>query len=233
MSDELWRLDTEYEDHLITKVTKTDADRRSWLRTYVIEIKGVWSLLWEGCDFEPQVGDTARYFGKGIGFDVRGIVCFPRQGGMPLVVRYMTPEQAEAKHREWKANYDAEVAAREKRPRVELDGRVFDSDMAEISGFGGGYEACCRKMALAGMKWCDDNPPADPKFHGYEGVFGVIAEDNDDAKALSKAINDAADGGGATGAMHQACVSHALAYRRLGWDAYRAEMMKLRPSDDD
>jgi hypothetical protein len=83
-------------------------------------------------------------------------------------------------------------------------------------------------MALAGMKWFDEHPDADPKFLGFKGVFGVITEDNDDAKALSKAILDAADGGGATGAMHQACVSHALAYKRMGWDAYRAEMVKKR-----
>jgi hypothetical protein len=116
-----------------------------------------------------------------------------------------------------------------KPPRVEMDGRVFDEEMGEISGFGGGYEEMCRKMALAGMKWFDDHPDANPRFVGNSAIYGVISEDNDDAKGLTEAIL-APSGGDCTGAMHQACVSHALAYKRLGWDAYRAEMIK--PDDE-
>lgn len=213
-----WQLDTEYDDQLIAEV------RKEGPRYYAVKRADGWSLGWE-CDFEPMVGDRARYFGKGIGFTVRGIVCFPKQGGMPLVVRYQTPEEAEAERQAWLANYAKEEAERVKQPRVELNGRVFDSEMGEISGFGGGYEETCRKMVLAGMKWLDDNPTADPQFHGFKGIYGVITEDNDDAKALTKAIVDAS-GNDCTGAMHQASVSHAMAYKRLGWDAYRAKMIE-------
>lgn len=97
--------------------------------------------------------------------------------------------------------------------------REWTDDMGEISGFGGGYEATCRAMAFAGMDWLDAHPEADPQFMGSKNLFGIIIEDNDDAKALTKAIIDAS-GGDCTGAMHQATVGHALAYKRLGWDEY-------------
>lgn len=105
-------------------------------------------------------------------------------------------------------------------------------DMGEISGFGqdgspGGvaYEACCRAMLKAGLAWLDAHPDADPKFHGYKNIYGILEEDNDDAKALSAAVVAPAEaGGGASGAMHQAVVSHLLFIRANGWTAYVAKM---------
>ena len=105
----------------------------------------------------------------------------------------------------------------------------FTPEMGEISGFGGGYEVACRLMLASGLRWLDAHPNSDPQFHGFKGVYGVIAEDNDDAKALSKAVVDGA-GGDCTGAMHQAVVSHCLWIRKNGWDAYVREMSK---SDDE
>lgn len=102
--------------------------------------------------------------------------------------------------------------------------RTYTDDMGEISGFGGGYEAACRAMVLAGLDWWDAHPNADPQFHGFKGIYGIIEEDNEDAKALSKAVLAACDG--CTGAMHQAAISHVFAAHRLGWDAYCAEMRK-------
>jgi hypothetical protein len=68
---------------------------------------------------------------------------------------------------------------------------AFTNNMKEISGFGGGYEETCRKMLIAAVEWLDDHPDADPQFYGYKNIYGVIHEDNDDAKALSKAVVDA------------------------------------------
>jgi hypothetical protein len=217
MSNQQWQLDREFEDQIVTDV------QREAPSYYSVTREDGWSLGWE-CDFEPQVGDRARYFGQGVGRPVRGVVCFPKQGGMPLVVRYKSPEEAEAERQVWLANYAKECHERVQRPRVELDGRVFDSEMSEISGFGGDYEEACRKMVLAGMKWLDEHPTADPQFHGYTGIYGVITEDNADAESLTKVIV-AASGGGTSGAMHHASVSHVMAYKRLGWDGYRAEML--------
>ena len=217
MTQDAWKLDAEFQDGVIEEVTSEGNGY------HAVKVGG-WTLGWE-CDFTPQLGDTARYFGRGIGYTVRGVVCFPKQGGVPLVVRYQSPDDHESERQAHSAAYEKERAARPKQPRVEASGRVYDSEMGEISGFGGGYEETCRRMALAGMQWFDEHPQADPKFHGYKHITGIITEDNADAKALTDAIL-AASGGDCTGAMHQACVSHALAYKRLGWDAYRAEMLK-------
>lgn len=100
----------------------------------------------------------------------------------------------------------------------------FTEDMHEISGFGGGYEECCRRMLIAGIEWLDAHPNADPKFHGYKGIYGVITEDNADAKELSQAVIKATGDYGATGAMHQAVIGAAMYIKANGWEAYVKEM---------
>jgi len=103
----------------------------------------------------------------------------------------------------------------------------YTSEMQEISGFGGGYEDMCRQMVVAGCVWLDAHPEADPKFHGFKGIYGIIDEDNEDAKELTKAIV-APCNGDCTGAMHQAAVSHVLFIRKNGWDKYVEEMSEKR-----
>lgn len=100
----------------------------------------------------------------------------------------------------------------------------YTPEMGEISGFGGGYEARCRAMVKAGLEWFDAHPDADPKFHGFKDVYGLITEDNDHAKALSDAVTNAPGADGCTGAMHQAAISHIFFVRKNGWDAYVKEM---------
>ncbi|QDV34964.1 hypothetical protein [Tautonia plasticadhaerens] len=100
----------------------------------------------------------------------------------------------------------------------------FTPAMREISGFGGAYEECCRRMLIAALEWLDGHPEADPRFTGYSNVYDVIDEDNEDAKALSKAACDAAGEFGTTGAMHQAVISSALWIKTHGWDAYLERM---------
>lgn len=102
----------------------------------------------------------------------------------------------------------------------------FNDDMKEISGFGGAYEGECRKMLAAALEWLDANPEADPQFRGYKGVYGVLSDDNEDAKALSKAATSVTEG--ATGAMHQAVMTHAMFVKANGWDKYVAEMTHPR-----
>ena len=127
------------------------------------------------------------------------------------------------------------------KPSLTATERAWSDDMGEISGFGGGYEAVCRAMTLAGIKWIDEHPEADPHFRGYKGIYGVLYEDNDDAKAMVKAMMDASvyldgkelqkrAGDDCTGAMHHAACNHVLAYKRLGWDEYCKE---LRERTDD
>jgi hypothetical protein len=111
----------------------------------------------------------------------------------------------------------------------EIPGRgEWTEDMGQISGFGHGddpdgwrYENCCRAMLKAGLAWLDQHPDADPQFHSYRNVTGIMVDDNEDAKALSAAVvAPAEDGGGASGAMHQAVCSHLLFIKANGWPAY-------------
>jgi hypothetical protein len=96
-------------------------------------------------------------------------------------------------------------------------------EMDKIFGFGDGYEETCRKMLLAGLEWLDAHPHADPKFRRSPNIYGIIKADNEDAKALSAAI-EAGSGGDCTGAMHQAVVSHCLFVKLHSWKAYVAKM---------
>lgn len=105
----------------------------------------------------------------------------------------------------------------------------WQDGMREISGFGGDYEEACRDMVRAGCEWFDEYPDANPQFSGVKNVYGICMEDNDDAKALSNAVENAPvvqKGGGPSGAMHQAAVSHVLFIRKNGWDKYVEEMSK-------
>lgn len=109
--------------------------------------------------------------------------------------------------------------------------RAYTDDMDEISGLGDTYEAGCRVMVLAGLDWLDAHPDAVLKFSGFKRVFGYIKEETDDARALVKAMCDAANAaypsGGVTGAMVHACTAHVCFIRENGWDAY-AEKMRAR-----
>jgi len=82
----------------------------------------------------------------------------------------------------------------------------------DISGFGGGYEATCQAMLIAGMEWLKEHPSF--TFEGYKAyrnITGIVvppetqlAKELDDI--LLKAARD-----DMTGAQHQAVISH-LAY---------------------
>ena len=124
-----------------------------------------------------------------------------------------------------------------------MNEKAWTEDMGEISGFCGGYEAVCRSMVLAGIRWIDEHPDAVLTYEGSPQIFGVITETSDDAKALEAAMMDAPvllDGkqiqahaeDGCTGAMHHAAVNHVNAYKRLGWDEYRRQLREQREEND-
>jgi hypothetical protein len=108
--------------------------------------------------------------------------------------------------------------------------RQYTDDMREISGMGGGYEEACRKMVLAGLDWFDAHPNAEPHFTTCDNVYGIVNEDNDDAKALSEAVCAAEDG--CSGAMHQATISHIMYIHLNGWDAYCNVMRRMKQEED-
>ena len=172
----------------------------------------------------PEVGMTARYYGGcSPGAEIYGL-CL---NGIPIF--YKSPEQRQAERQAWLADYEERkrlTALESKLPVPQIAGFEWTEDMREISGFGGGYERTCRAMVSAGCNWLSEHAEADPQFHGFKGVFGIIAEDNEDAKTLSKVVLDAS-GGNCTGAMHQVAIGHIFAWRRFGsWLAYQREMRK-------
>jgi len=105
--------------------------------------------------------------------------------------------------------------------------RIFEikTMKREISGFGGGYERMCRKMLIAGLRWLEQNPKAEPRFLTYKNIYGVIHEDNKDAKVLSKIVVDASKGE-CSGAMHQAVIGSCLWIKANGLEKYLKEMNK-------
>lgn len=100
-------------------------------------------------------------------------------------------------------------------------------DMGEISGFGGGYEACCQDMLEAGVKHIEEKKLAgsDVQISGYQGIYGLVFPENQPTKDLEAAVLEAAKGE-ATGAMHHAVMSRLAWIAREGWDRYCTECRK-------
>ncbi len=92
----------------------------------------------------------------------------------------------------------------------------------EISGFGGGYEAACRAMVVAGLQWLDEHPNADVSYKEYENVYGLTTGESDDCKLMEKAMLAVNDG--CSGAQMQASKSHIMFIHKNGWDKYVEEM---------
>jgi hypothetical protein len=101
---------------------------------------------------------------------------------------------------------------------------TYTEEMGEISGMGGDYEKTCQNMVIGGVKWFEEHPNADPHFYGYKGIYGLCLEDNEDAKALTRAVVEAAGEFGPSGAMHQATIAHILHIKQVGWQKYTEEM---------
>ena len=101
----------------------------------------------------------------------------------------------------------------------------WEKGMGEISGMGGGYEQACRAMLIAGLEFCDKYPDLNLKYRGFKDVYGIMSDDNEDAKKLDNVVLDAVDRD-CTGAMHQAVISSILWIKKNGWAKYVEEMSK-------
>lgn len=107
----------------------------------------------------------------------------------------------------------------------------YSEKMDEISGFGGGYEDACRKMVIAGIKWCDDNPRKKPRYKTFKNVYGITVDENPAMLEMQKIMLEVV-GGDCTGAMMQACMGHVMFIRENGWEKYVEEMTKRKPDKD-
>lgn len=139
MSNNSWKNDTEYEEHKIAQV-------KDWDDSYVMleRIDRCCINVPKPKDVEIKPGDTARFFGKGMGFSVRGVVILPADGGESIVLYYSTEEEAEVKRlkdleesnaarkKEYEESYDDNNERISKLPEVYQDRinnfRLHDKD---------------------------------------------------------------------------------------------------------
>ncbi len=140
-----------------------------------------------------------------------------KYGGIGLDKRFYVQQK-----KKWKKERKIKTVKHPNKKMITIEEKIRTMKR-EISGFGGNYEKDCRKMLIAGLKWLEDNPKANPVFHGYKGVYGIISEDNEDGKVLSKAVVDGSDGN-CSGAMHQAVIQTIFWIMKKGIDKYLKQM---------
>lgn len=94
----------------------------------------------------------------------------------------------------------------------------------EISGMGGSYEAGCQLMLLRGLKYLKEHPDFDfSVYRSYKNVYGICEGEGDKARELDEVITKGIE---ASGAMHQAAISHLAYIHKQGHDAWIAEADK-------
>ena len=113
--------DREFEDHLITEVRGNESG-------WTLDMDGlcfhcpIVSDTGEPVDPPPAAGMTARMYGKGFGYTVRGLYLNDQLDRVQRVF-YRTPEQQEQKHRDWCAEQNRVKLALFEANREELDRR--------------------------------------------------------------------------------------------------------------
>jgi hypothetical protein len=223
-----WDNDKQFEIHQIESVTGSH-------KHFVIRFTTGLSLLCPS-DFIPEPRMEVKVFGRGFGHPVRGLIIDNR------AVYYSTQAEHDAAAEEERKKFQREMAAMPKRPPVTLNSLTFSHEMAEISGFGGGYEACCRAMVLAGVDWGLKNPTLSPQTYGFANVIGVHLNANHAAKQLEEAIVSATyewEGkqcvarAECTGAMLQAAMQHSITASKMGWKNYVGFMVAAQAKRGD
>jgi hypothetical protein len=160
------------------------------------------------------------------GLEAQGARLMSEDEVTEFLQRELTPEE--------QAHHEAVNSTLLQMELRERDGDLaWRPEMGEVSGFGGGYELCCRAMLRAGVRWLREHPDAKPVFKGFAEAFGICIEDNEAAKQLSEAVLAACPGGGASGAMHQATVTAALWIHGNGWERYCEEMSKRDDEEEE
>lgn len=103
--------DPEYEDTIIVRVDRDDA---GWMITG----DHGWSFGFADTGVAPKVGSVARFYGRGIGFVVRGLVIDGQ------VIFYRTPDEDRQRHAQWVRDLDAGKRRRFAEQEADLDRRV-------------------------------------------------------------------------------------------------------------
>lgn len=204
-----------YEKHVLTDVI---------LRNKGYEIKhGGWSF-WVSHENNPnniipKIGDTAFFYGEGVGHTVLGLQINDN------LVFFKTREEEERDRKTmikaWKE--------RDKKKYINLMEKIkgeSEFETVDVSGFGSGYERACQLMIQAGIKFLKDN-----EFHfdyyTYKGVYGICVSNAPWSKELDKALTEAV-GGDCTGAMHQCVIGHLQYIHKHGYDKWLSSFPKER-----
>jgi hypothetical protein len=178
MSNSYPKDDTEFETIVIKEVRAEESS-------------GGWSIkradgfsFWVPKDskIEPKVGMEARFYGKGIGFDVRGLFLDGQE------VFYRTDEENKAKHR---ADTYC-LTAKELLARWDSGQSIWS---LEMGGLGPGYEQAIQVAAIEMAREGLDVPLEGPK-EGHDAIWEEVCD-----RALKK--HDEALGG-LSGAMYGA-----------------------------
>lgn len=108
--------DTQYDEHILESAEERDGGwalehGRGWY---------LWTANETGTDYVPKAGDKVRFYGKGMGYYVRGVSV---EGH---VFRYMTEDEEAAKHLREKEEREAEMRAEFEAARADMD-RRFDA----------------------------------------------------------------------------------------------------------
>lgn len=128
----------------------------------------------------------------------------------------------------------------------------WSDDMSQISGFAGktveigdmtlqgtDYENDCRRMVERCVQWMLKRYGPPPKnlskqFNSTKGYLVYTFHDGDETEFKNEMTNKLADGAkhGATGAMVVATFGHAMLLWHVGWDDYKAGMLKWKDTPE-
>jgi hypothetical protein len=88
-----------------------------------------------------------------------------------------------------------------------------------------GYEWGCQVLMFRALDWLRKHPDDNTRFQSFKNIVGLMTPDNEAAKEMEKFALDHAKirEFGATGAMVQYALLHAMQRNKLGEEAYFAE----------
>ncbi len=123
LNDIARRTDTEYEDHIITKVDGPSESGSYGLSFRDLDdppgyVGGGGCGTGPGCPVVPRVGDTLRLYGRGFGYSIRGMMI------NGIEVHYQTPEGDALRGALWSLEYKVGKAERFNDERPALMARV-------------------------------------------------------------------------------------------------------------
>lgn len=113
--------------------------------------------------------------------------------------------------------------------------------VCDISGMGGrevgGYEWGCQIIRARALRFLQNQKSEQemPRFKQFKNIIGIAIADNQKAKEMDAFVmnHEKLREFGATGAMHQYGINHAIAMCELGSQQYERELRDAGRTDED